>query len=521
MTEDPSPQRSSWLDRHLWQIQPIRDLLMIAGVVGLVWLGYRLSVVTVPLLLAIALAYLFDPVVRRLLRVSWISREGAAAAIIAVSVLTVVVPIGVGGAFAVVQGVQLAGDVADGGTRLSRALEEKNRENETVQNAVPPGLWSWIRDVVMREREAIEAERLAAKQNAPSDAEAAAEPAQDDAGPAVDPGEGRGAATTTDPPDAEVDAASDGSQAPTDTELGATDDAPTAVDNPEADAQPQQAEQPVEAGEQAMRSASDHPRAAQDQNVEETAVLIINWVRNNAQAISQRVLRTGAGAFEAFVSTVSSIAVLGFTLFLTAFFFFFISVGYPKVVEFSHGLIPDAHREVTVHLLQRFDAVIAGFIRGRLTIAFLQGIVFTLGYWFIGVPAPILLGVGVAVLSIVPYAALVGIPVSIGLLWLEGHSGFRGGVFWIVGAPVVFYFIGQSLDDYVWTPLIQGKSTGMDTPTILFATLAGGALMGVYGLLLAIPLAACIKILLQEIFWPRFKQWLAGEKPDFLPLSRD
>ncbi|MEO0632339.1 MAG: AI-2E family transporter, partial [Planctomycetota bacterium] len=98
---------------------------------------------------------------------------------------------------------------------------------------------------------------------------------------------------------------------------------------------------------------------------------------------------------------------------------------------------------------------------------------------------------------------------------------FRGEIWWVIGAPLAVYFIGQALDDYVWTPLIQGKSTGMDTPTILFATLAGGALLGIYGLLLAIPLAACIKILLQEIFWPRFKQWSKGETPDFLPIPKE
>jgi predicted PurR-regulated permease PerM len=59
----------------------------------------------------------------------------------------------------------------------------------------------------------------------------------------------------------------------------------------------------------------------------------------------------------------------------------------------------------------------------------------------------------------------------------------------------------------------------MDTPTIVFASLAGGALMGVYGLLIAIPLAACLKILLREIFWPRFKAWAEGRARDFLPIE--
>ena len=81
------------------------------------------------------------------------------------------------------------------------------------------------------------------------------------------------------------------------------------------------------------------------------------------------------------------------------------------------------------------------------------------------------------------------------------------------------WMLGQFMDDYVLTPRIQGKTTGMDTPTILFASLAGGVLAGVYGLLIAIPVAACIKILLKEVFWPRFKAWSEGRRRDFLPIE--
>ena len=60
----------------------------------------------------------------------------------------------------------------------------------------------------------------------------------------------------------------------------------------------------------------------------------------------------------------------------------------------------------------------------------------------------------------------------------------------------------------------------MDTPTILFASIAGGSLAGIYGLLVAIPAAACIKILLREVFWPRVRRWAEGKERDFLPLER-
>jgi len=92
---------------------------------------------------------------------------------------------------------------------------------------------------------------------------------------------------------------------------------------------------------------------------------------------------------------------------------------------------------------------------------------------------------------------------------------------WVVFAPLVVFMIAQGMDDYVLTPAIQGKNTGMDTPSILFASLAGGTLAGVYGLLLAIPIAACIKILLREVFWPRFDAWAKGRARDFLPIGRE
>ncbi|MGE4197971.1 MAG: hypothetical protein AB7G11_12710, partial [Phycisphaerales bacterium] len=46
-----------------------------------------------------------------------------------------------------------------------------------------------------------------------------------------------------------------------------------------------------------------------------------------------------------------------------------------------------------------------------------------------------------------------------------------------------------------------------------------GVLAGLSGVLLAIPVAACIKILIKDAYWPRFKAWAAGKSPDFLPLQ--
>lgn len=535
--DQPQPNEQSerdlpkrWLDRHLWQIQPVRDLLVIAAIFGFFWLGYKLSVVTVPLLLALTLAYVFEPLIRRMMRVEWISRQGAAAAIIGLMVLIVVVPLTLGLSFAAIQGIQLAGDLATQATAIKDAIDHP--EDELRQNRVQGRLPEWIRDMILDSREK-EREKLETTEMLSAPVREDGTPITEPSGP--DAGEAAGVVTEDDIPEDEQSVAA---EAPVDEtgDAGTDDlDSETQISSDNAqDAEAQKEPDIAGAGtsgtdaeefqpSQEYTKAKTSTRVSRlpDDDLTETMQFALSWIERNAQAVQQKALATGTAAFDAFLRTVTSIFYIGFTLFLTAFFFFFISSGYGKFLDFSRKFIPEEHSDFTLHLLKRFDQVVSGFIRGRLTIAFIQSIVFSLGYWIIGVPAPILLGVAVALLSIVPYAALVGIPISIALLWLEERTGFRGGVVWTLGAPVVFYFIGQALDDYVWTPLIQGKSTNMDTPTILFATLAGGALMGVYGLLLAIPLAACIKILLEEIFWPRFQEWIAGRRPDFLPIDKD
>jgi predicted PurR-regulated permease PerM len=258
---------------------------------------------------------------------------------------------------------------------------------------------------------------------------------------------------------------------------------------------------------------------ADDEILASVVARLVEWVEENRGSLGRRAVGGGLELIAALVSGITTIGMLGFGVFLTTFFFFFFSSRYPATLEIFRGLIPDGNRERVLYLVGRMDGVIAGFIRGRLIIMLIQQIVFAIGYLIIGVPAAILVGLGVGLLSIVPYLALIGIPVSIILMVLADAEGFRGELWWILLAPTAWYFLVQALDDYVLTPNVQGKTTDMDTPTVLFSSIAGGLLLGVYGLLIAIPLAACIKILILEVLLPRYRAWARGETADPLPLA--
>ncbi|MHA7813746.1 MAG: AI-2E family transporter [Phycisphaerales bacterium] len=407
----------AWSRMHLWQMQPIRDVLLGLGIFALIIIGQKTSVVTVPLLLAILLAYLFEPVIVWLMKRFGASRRVSVIAIMVVMITCVVLPIMAGGAYAAGQLFTFTTDTIANVDRVNEALKKPDelaaRQRLAGEGDIEPvpGAFLWVYDEIK--------------------------------------------------------------QSETDTESS-------------------------------MGRALD---------------AAIDWIATNQEQIAKTTASVSVDVVNRILGILGAAFGIAFMVFVTAFFFFFTSTEWVQLKGFGVKLLPDKNRDRIIDLMQKFDKVISGFIRGRITIAFIQGIVFSIGYFLIGVPGAFILGPVVAILSIVPYLALIGLPISVSLLALQGHEGFRGEWWWVFGAPAAIYFLGQALDDYVWTPLIQGKSTGMDTPTILFASLAGGALFGVFGLLIAIPIAACVKILIQEIFWPRFKEWAEGRAEDPLPIE--
>ena len=88
-----------------------------------------------------------------------------------------------------------------------------------------------------------------------------------------------------------------------------------------------------------------------------------------------------------------------------------------------------------------------------------------------------------------------------------------------VALPAAVFALVSAIEGWVLLPLIAGRATRLDPVTIVVAVLAGGALLGVYGMLLAIPLAACLKILVIRVVLPRLRAWTRGDVADPLPID--
>lgn len=461
--------KRTWRELHLWQIQPVRDVLVVLLVIFLIRLGYTLQLVTVPMLLALLLAYLFEPLVLRMTNVRWISRKVAALFIILGAAVLIVAPVLIGVGLGVVQGINYAGTVA---SNVDLVIQSSARPDDAdLRSRLPDGFWLWLRDEVteIREHERVRREKEEALKLELQERDA------------LDP--------NAPPPE------------------------------PEPELPPEEEDDvPIEASSRGSQTSIKQQAAEAGSGLYDMA---LRWVRDNAKAIATGAVQTGAGAVGVALRGVQSLGLLLFTGFLTAFFFYFFCTSWGNVRRFWRNLIPEKRRDRVLDLLGQMDRVVSGFIRGRLTIAAVQTVFFIIGYWFVGVPIPLILGPIVGVLSIVPYVGMLGIPITVIAMWLDPQPlfGWQEAFWWTIVGPAVIFWLGQTLDDYVLTPIIQGKSTDMETPAILFASISGGILAGVYGLLLAIPVAACLKILLREIFWPRFRAWTEGRASDPLPLG--
>jgi predicted PurR-regulated permease PerM len=149
-------------------------------------------------------------------------------------------------------------------------------------------------------------------------------------------------------------------------------------------------------------------------------------------------------------------------------------------------------------LLAQSDAALAGFIRGQSLVCLALAVFYSVGWSLIGLDYALVLGTLAGVLGFVPY---LGVVVSVGLSLLVGlgqwgldplHFGLLLGIF----------FLGQMLESTVLTPNLIGNRIGLHPLWVLFAVFAGGELLGILGVFLAVPVAAVIGVLVR---------WLIGE----------
>ena len=195
----------------------------------------------------------------------------------------------------------------------------------------------------------------------------------------------------------------------------------------------------------------------------------------------------GAGALV--IGTVSEILAIAV---LSIYFL----IGLPQIKLFFYRLIPHTRRPRAILIGDEIFAKVGGYMLGSFITAVIAGLGTYLWLLAWGVPYPLLLGTFVALLDLIPVigSTVGGIVVSLVALTVSLPVAL---------ATLGFYVFYRLAEDYLIVPRIQGCTVELPALVSLIAVLIGGVLLGIVGVLVAIPVAAAIRLLLREVAFPR------------------
>jgi len=216
-------------------------------------------------------------------------------------------------------------------------------------------------------------------------------------------------------------------------------------------------------------------------NMETVQARLSGFLARGAQLIATQALNIGQNTFEFVVA-----------LFVMLYLLFFLLRDGDVLSRRIREAIP-LHPERQRNLAGRFTTVIRATIKGNLVVALIQGALAWLLYWILGVGAPVLLGVLVALLSLLPAvgAAIVWVPVAVYL--------FATGEVWQAVVVVVFSALVIGSVDNVLRPILVGKDTKLPDYVVLISTLGGLAVFGANGFVIG-PVIAALFVTVWEIF---------------------
>ena len=230
----------------------------------------------------------------------------------------------------------------------------------------------------------------------------------------------------------------------------------------------------------------------QDYVPEEVRMYIADLVRfeelvqllnlENIRLFFQQILPGIWGVFSGTISFVIGLAVVIVIL----LYLVFILLDFDEISEGWKELIPDPYRQVVLDVVSDFTTAMRVYFRAQALIAFIVGLLFALGFWLIGLPMGILLGLFIGLLNMVPYLQIVGL-IPAALFAVAGALG-AGESIWVMLVLVLAVFaVVQVIQDAILVPRIMGRATGFNPAVILLSLSIWGKLLGILGLLIALP----------------------------------
>jgi predicted PurR-regulated permease PerM len=238
----------------------------------------------------------------------------------------------------------------------------------------------------------------------------------------------------------------------------------------------------------------------------ERAAEIIRLARERVAELTRELPQMSGRIFSEVLSFLTGgiatlFSIVSFLVLVPVYLFFLLKNLNPWWERLTHW-IPRAYREQSLATLGRIHRANMSFFRGQITISLLEGLIIFVGLSVFKVGYPLLFGLLYTVASVIPFLGVITMFAGVELFVLADTGQF-GTTFWLVAG---LFGLIQVLEAAVFQPLILGKETGLHPMVIILSLLSAGQLLGLFGVLLAIPLASTLKILFEDYVRPMFEE---------------
>ena len=169
----------------------------------------------------------------------------------------------------------------------------------------------------------------------------------------------------------------------------------------------------------------------------------------------------------------------------------FILLDYEKICSGWPNLLPAQYRQFAVQLMNDVEDGMNKYFRGQAVVALCVGILFCIGFLIIDFPMAIGLGLFIGLLNMVPYLQLVGFIPTI-LLAIVKAADTGENFWWVLFLALIVFAVVQLIQDSFLTPKIMGKVTGLNSAIILLSLSIWGSLLGVLGMIIALPMTTLL-----------------------------
>jgi predicted PurR-regulated permease PerM len=207
-------------------------------------------------------------------------------------------------------------------------------------------------------------------------------------------------------------------------------------------------------------------------------------------------LQSSAGSMAEHIESLAmGIAAWTPSLLLAPFLaFFFLKEG-ARFKRFLARAVPNAFFEKTLYLLHEVDQTLRAYFTGLMKLTVLDTVTLAAGLWILGFPGALALGFICAVLAWVPYVGSILGGLVVVLVAATDFPAAPAMAYW----AVALFILARLLDDFVYMPLTVGKSLHMHPLVTVLMIFAGGAVAGISGLMLVLPLLGVVMVVGETI----------------------